>query len=184
MNRFNTTDSPLSGLKIIQRQPYHDQRGCLTRVFCAEDLANVGWNKPIAQINHTVTKGKGTIRGLHYQLRPYAEMKLVICLKGEILDVAVDLRIGSPTFLQWHAERLSADNSKALLIPEGFAHGLQTLTDDVEIMYCTSAPYTPSFEKGLHPQDPSIGIIWPLPITGLSDRDANHPRIDTQFSGV
>jgi dTDP-4-dehydrorhamnose 3,5-epimerase len=184
MSRFITSSTPLLGLIRIERQPIRDRRGSLTRIFCAEELASVGWNKPIAQINHTCTQHQGTVRGLHYQLPPCAEMKLVSCLRGEIWDVAVDLRRESPTFLQWYAERLSAGNSNALLIPEGFAHGFQALTDGVEIMYCTSAPYAPSFEQGLHPQDSSIGISWPLTITELSDRDANHPKIDISFNGI
>lgn len=184
MTRFHTTDLPLAGLKRVQRQPIRDQRGSLTRIFCAEALAAAGWNQPIAQINHTSTKLQGTVRGLHYQRPPCAEMKLVSCLRGEIWDIAVDVRQGSPTFLQWYGERLSADNLNALLIPQGFAHGFQALTDDVEIMYCTSAPYAPELECGLHPQDPALGIAWPLPISVLSERDAKHPWIESHFSGI
>jgi dTDP-4-dehydrorhamnose 3,5-epimerase len=111
-------------------------------------------------------------------------MKLVSCLRGEVWDVAVDLREGSPTFLQWHAERLSADNGVALLIPEGFAHGFQTLGDDVEMLYCHSAAYTSAAEGGLHPQDPRLGIAWPVAVTELSARDAGHPAITEEFKGV
>jgi dTDP-4-dehydrorhamnose 3,5-epimerase len=184
MSRFNLTDLPLAGLKRVQRQPIRDQRGSLTRIFCAQALATAGWTQPIAQINHTCTKLQGTVRGLHYQRPPCAEMKLVSCLRGEIWDIAVDIRQGSPTFLQWYAERLSADNANALLIPEGFAHGFQALTDDVEIMYCTSAPYAPDCEEGLHPQDPRLVIHWPLAISVLSERDTKHPLIDEQFTGL
>ncbi len=184
MTRFNVTSLPLAGLQLVQRLPMRDQRGSLSRIFCAEALAAVGWTKPIAQINHTTTKQQGTVRGMHYQLPPDAEMKLISCLRGSIWDVAVDLRAGSPTFLQWHAECLSADNLRALLVPEGFAHGFQALSDDVEIMYCTSAAYSPSLERGLHPQDPALQIAWPQPIQMLSDRDASHPWLDNSFSGV
>ncbi|MBX9836096.1 MAG: dTDP-4-dehydrorhamnose 3,5-epimerase family protein [Burkholderiaceae bacterium] len=184
MTRFTVTDLPLAGLKKIQRQPLCDERGSLTRVFCAQELAAAGWIKPIAQINHTCTKQQGTVRGLHYQQPPYAEMKLVSCLRGEIWDIAVDVRQGSPTFLQWHAEILSANNASALLVPEGFAHGFQALTNDAEIMYCISAPYTANFEQGLHPQDPLLAINWPLPISVLSERDNKSLFIDKCFTEI
>ncbi len=184
MNRFNVTDLPLAGLKRIQRQRLGDSRGFLSRLFCAEELAEAGWSKPVAQINHTHTASRGTVRGMHYQLPPHAEMKLVSCLRGEVWDVAVDLRAGSPSFLQWHAERLSAENFTALLIPEGFAHGFQTLSDDVELLYCHSAAYQASAEAGLNPQDDRLAIGWPLPIRALSARDAKHLVIDDDFEGV
>ena len=128
MNRFRIQSTPLSGLQVITRQMLGDHRGFLSRLFCADELAQAGWTKPIAQINHTYTAKKGTVRGMHFQHPPHAEMKLVSCIRGEVWDVAVDLRANSPTFLHWHAEVLSADNHKALLIPEGFAHGFQTLS--------------------------------------------------------
>ena len=125
MKRLAIADLPLAGLKRIERQRLGDARGFLSRLFCAEELAAAGWSKPIAQINQTFTAKRGTVRGLHFQYPPHAEMKLVSCLRGEVWDVAVDVRAGSKTFLRWHAERLSADNGCALLIPEGFAHGFQ-----------------------------------------------------------
>ena len=184
MTRFLVTDTPLAGLKRIQRQPLGDARGFLSRVFCAQQLAEAGWQLPIAQINHTYTAEAGTVRGLHYQQAPHAEMKLVSCLRGQVWDVALDLRAGSPTYLQWHAEMLSAENNAALLIPEGFAHGFQTLSADVEMLYLHSAVYAPDAECGLQAQDPRLGIGWPLPVRGLSPRDAGHPMIDQQFEGV
>lgn len=184
MSSFNITDLPLDGLKLINRKQLGDQRGFLTRLFCAEELAMVGWTKSIAQINHTYTAKKGTIRGMHFQTPPNSEMKLISCLRGEIFDVAVDVRSYSETFLHWHGEYLSADNRKALLIPEGFAHGFQTITDDVELVYCHSAAYCPESEAGLHPFDLRLGISWALPITELSERDKHHPLITTNFKGV
>ena len=184
MSRFTITDLPLAGLKCVQRQRLGDNRGFLTRLFCAEELATAGWTKPIAQINHTFTATQGTVRGMHFQCPPHAEMKLVSCIRGEVWDVAVDLRVGSPTFLHWHAERLSADNSCALLIPKGFAHGFQALTDDVELLYCHSAAYAAQAEGGLNPTDPRLDIRWPLAITELSVRDAGHPLITADFEGV
>ena len=182
--RFVITDTPLAGLRRIERLPLGDARGFLARLFCAEELAAAGWHQPIAQINHTHTEAAGTVRGLHYQLPPHAEMKLVSCLRGVVWDVAVDLRAGSPTFLQWHAELLSAENHRALLIPEGFAHGFQTQTNDVEMLYCHSNFYAPDHEAGLHPADPRLAVAWPLPVLGLSPRDAGRPMIDAQFEGV
>ncbi|ACO78948.1 dTDP-4-dehydrorhamnose 3,5-epimerase [Azotobacter vinelandii CA] len=184
MNRFTVTDLPLAGLKLVERRRFGDSRGFLARLFCAEELAATGWLQPIAQINHTFTTWRGTVRGMHFQRPPHAEAKLVTCLQGEVWDVAVDLRAGSPTFLHWHAERLSADNARALLIPEGFAHGFQTLTNGAALLYCHSAAYAPGAEGGLHPQDERLGIAWPLEIRELSVRDAMHPMVEGAFEGV
>lgn len=184
MSRFTITDLPLAGLKLVERQHMGDARGFLFRIFCAEELAAAGWHKPIAQINHTFTKKTGTVRGMHFQRPSHAEMKLVSCIRGEVWDVAVDVRTGSNTFLQWHAERLSAGNGHALLIPEGFAHGFQTLADDVELIYCHSAVYAVTAEAGLNAKDPMLAIAWPLEITELSPRDAQHPLLNKQFAGV
>ena len=184
MSCFVITDLPLSGLKRVERQLLGDNRGFLSRLFCAEELSQAGWHKSIAQINHTFTAKKGTVRGMHFQRPPYAEMKLVSCIRGEVWDVAVDLREESPTFLQWHAERLSADNGTAMLIPEGFAHGFQTLSDDAELLYCHSAAYVPQAEAGLNPMDQRLDIRWLLPITKISARDSQHPMRDEQFSGL
>jgi dTDP-4-dehydrorhamnose 3,5-epimerase len=183
MSRFTIADLPLEGLKLIDRRLLGDGRGFLSRLFCAEELASAGWEKPIAQINHTYTAKRGTVRGMHFQLPPHAEMKLVSCLRGRVWDVAVDLRAGSDTILHWHAEELSADNQRALLIPEGFAHGFQSLTDDVELLYCHSAAYRDEAQGGLNPRDTRLAIQWPLEITKLSDMDAHHPMIDQRFVG-
>lgn len=184
MSRFTALDTPIAGLKIIERQCLGDSRGFLSRLFGADELAAAGWTKPIVQINHTLTQKSGTVRGMHFQYQPHAEMKLVTCLRGAIWDVAVDVRAGSPTFLQWHAAELSAINRRALLIPEGFAHGFQTLSDDCELIYLHSAAYTPEAEAGLAPQDTMLSITWPLAISELSARDARHAMLDDQFKGV
>lgn len=184
MSRFTILDTPIADLKIVERQQLGDSRGFLSRLFCAEEFTAAGWHKPIAQINQTLTQKQGTIRGMHFQRPPYAEMKLVTCLRGAIWDVVVDLRAASPTFLQWHAEELSAANHRALLIPEGFAHGFQALSDDCELIYLHSRAYTPAAEAGLNPKDPMLSITWPLAITELSARDAQHPMVDHQFKGV
>lgn len=184
MNRLSITDLPLPGLKRVERQRVGDSRGFLSRLFCAGELQAAGWTKPIAQINQTYTARLGTVRGLHFQHPPHTEMKLVSCLRGAVWDVAVDIRAGSKTFLRWHAEHLSADNGCAMLIPEGFAHGLQTLTDDVELLYCHSTAYSADAEAGLNPNDARLAIAWPLPIAELSARDARHSMLDDSFTGV
>lgn len=184
MNRLRIVDTALSGLKVIERQSLGDARGFLSRLFCAEELALAGWRGPIAQINHTHTVIKGTVRGLHCQHSPHGEIKLVSCLRGEVFDVAVDLRRDSATFLQWHGAILSATNHRALLIPTGFAHGFQALSDDVDLLYCHSSPHVPDAEFGFPPQDARLAIDWPLPVTGLSARDTAHALIDDSFEGM
>lgn len=184
MNRLLVTDTPIHGVKLLQRQPLGDERGFLARLFCARELAHAGWHQPLAQINHTLTQQRGTLRGLHYQTAPHAEMKLVTCLRGAVWDVAVDLRRGSPTFLRWRAQHLSAANGNALLIPEGCAHGFQSLSDDAELLYCHSMPYEAQAEAGLHPLDERLGIAWPLPVALLSERDGRHPPVDGRFEGL
>lgn len=184
MNRLEILNLPLAGLKRITRQHLGDHRGFLSRLFCSNELALAGWHKPIAQINHACTAALGTVRGMHFQQPPEAEMKLVSCIRGEVWDVAVDLRHGSPTFLRWHAEPLSAANGHALLIPEGFAHGFQAITDDVELLYCHSAAYSPSADAGLNPQDPALAITWPLSISTVSARDSQRAMITTHYEGI
>jgi dTDP-4-dehydrorhamnose 3,5-epimerase len=184
MSRFTVTDTSLVGLKLVQRQMLGDERGFLSRLFCSDELLAAGWYGSVAQINHTCTRQAGTVRGMHYQKPPHAEIKLVSCLRGAVWDVAVDLRADSLTFMRWHAEVLSADNGRALLIPQGFAHGFQALSDDAELLYCHSCAYVPQAEAGLNPQDERLGIAWPLPVQGLSPRDAGHPMIADDFEGV
>jgi len=183
-SRFEIIDTPLSGLKVIQRKPIEDARGFLCRFFCAEEFLHIGFNKPIAQINHTLTHKVGAVRGLHFQHPPYAEVKVVSCLKGEIFDVAVDIRRSSATFLHWHGEILSAANQKSLLIPEGFAHGFQALSENCEVIYMVSASFHPQSEGALNVADKRLRIVWPLNITELSQRDKSHSFIDADFEGI
>jgi dTDP-4-dehydrorhamnose 3,5-epimerase len=184
MSRFDFIPTPLTGLKLVQRKAIEDYRGFLSRFYCVEEFAEAGISKPIAQINHTLTRKKGAVRGLHFQYPPHAETKMVSCLKGEIWDVAVDLRRDSPTFLQWHGEILSAANRKSLLIPEGYAHGFQALTEDCELIYLQTAAYHPEAEGALNVADPRLSISWLLPIDDLSERDRNHPFISSSFQGI
>lgn len=184
MARFGIEATALDGLKLIQRQKLEDSRGFFSRFFCAEELASAGFAQPVAQMNHTLTRRRGSVRGLHFQHPPYAEDKLVSCLRGEIFDVAVDIRKDSPTFLHWHAERLTAENGRSLLIPKGFAHGFQTLTDDAELLYVHATPYVQSAEGGLNPADPMLAIAWPLPFADVSQRDAAHAYLTPEFGGI
>lgn len=184
MSRFDFLSTPLLALKVVQRKVTEDPRGYLSRVYCAEEFRLAGIDKPIAQINFTLTRSKGTVRGLHFQRSPHAEIKLVSCLRGEVWDVAVDLRRDSPTFLQWHGEILSGNNRKTMLIPEGYAHGFQALTDDCELLYLHTAAYHLEAEGALNVADPALHITWPLPIASLSERDRSHPFITQNFAGV
>ena len=177
MTGFDIQPLPLAGLATVVRSRATDSRGSFSRLWCTETLAYLGFEHGPVQVNQSVTSLRGTVRGMHYQTPPHAETKLVTCIRGEIYDVAVDVRPDSPTYLRWHAEILSADNGRALLIPEGFAHGFQTLTDDCEIIYCHSQPYVPAAEAALRFDDPAISIPWPIPVTLASDRDRSHPLL-------
>lgn len=184
MSRFDFLETPLIGARIVQRKPIEDSRGFLSRFFCAEEFKSIGLKKQIHQINHTLTRQKGTVRGLHFQYPPYTETKIVSCLNGEVFDVAVDLRKDSPTFLKWHGEVLSKKNQRSFFIPEGFAHGFQTLTDDCELIYLHTTTYAKDFEGALNVQDPKLSINWPLTISELSERDRSHPYVDENFQGI
>jgi dTDP-4-dehydrorhamnose 3,5-epimerase len=183
-NRFRFHSTPLEGLYVVERMLIKDQRGFFCRFFCAEEFKEAGFSKRIIQINHSHTIKKGAVRGLHFQYPPHAEAKIVSCLRGEVFDVAVDIRKRSPSFLKWHGEILSAANQRSLLIPEGFAHGFQTLTENCELIYLHSEPFHAEAEGGLHVNDPNLGILWPIAITEISDRDRVHPFIGQDFEGI
>ena len=184
MSRFSIQPTTLDGLEVIQRQLIGDERGYFERLFCMEELGSMIGKRQILQINHTFTARAGALRGLHFQHPPHAEMKLVTCLRGAVFDVAVDIRAGSPSFGRHHAEILSAENHKTLVISEGFAHGFQTLTDDCELVYLHTAAYQPSAEDGLNALDSALAIPWPRPVTERSARDEAHAPITTTFHGV
>ena len=177
-------ETPLKDLKVLKRNPKGDDRGFLERMFCKNTLDQIIKNKNIVQINHTYTEKEFAVRGLHYQDYPYAEIKIVSCLKGEIWDVAIDLREGSPTFLKHYGHILSDNNFQSLFVPEGFAHGFQTLSPSCELIYFHTEYYNPINEKGLHPLDPSLKIEWPKKISQLSDRDKNHKMLNKKFIGL
>ena len=175
---------PIPGLRVIDRVRREDARGFLARIYCAEELRAAGLDATIAQINVTLTRRRGAVRGMHFQAGPSAEDKTVTCLSGEVFDVAVDLRAGSPTFLRWHAEVLSGTNGRSLFIPRGFAHGFQALQDDCQLLYLHSRPYAPGAEGGLDATDPRLAIDWPLPIRERSERDAGFAPISPSFVGI
>lgn len=181
---INLQPLPLPGLKLIQRKPIGDKRGFLQRMYCHDVLTQLGFEKSIAQINFTMTHAKGAVRGMHFQYPPFSETKMVSCLRGQVFDVAVDLRRNSPTFLKWHGEILSPELNNSLLIPKGFAHGFQALSPDCELLYFHSNSYNPQAEGGLSSIDPKIGISWPLEITEMSDRDKTHPLLTTDYEGL
>lgn len=177
-------DTPIEGLKILIPDINDDERGYFRRVFCQKELLSIKENLIIEQINHSLTKKKGTIRGMHFQYPPHAEIKIIRCTKGKIFDVAVDLRKNSKTFLKWHGEILSAENMKSILIPEGFAHGFQTLEDDCEMVYLHSKSYCKDFEGALRYDEPKINIKWPEKVTMVSERDSKHTFIQDDFAGI
>ena len=184
MSRFFIEKTPVDGLQVIHRKPVGDARGYLERVFCGDELESIVGRRSIAQVNRTLTTRVGTVRGMHFQYPPHAEMKLVSCLRGEVFDVAVDLRQGSPTFLQWHGEVLSETNHRTFCIPEGFAHGFQTLTEDCELIYLHTTAFVPDAEAGLNALDPRLAIAWPEPISERSERDQQHAMLTSDFSGL
>ncbi|UVC07544.1 dTDP-4-dehydrorhamnose 3,5-epimerase family protein [Rhizobium sp. TH2] len=184
MTRFETIDTSLSGLKLLRRKRFGDHRGYLTRLYDAEELTEIGWTGGIHQINETGTAERGTVRGFHYQTPPFSEAKLIACTRGKILDVAVDIRRGSPTFLRHFAAELSEENDLSFLLPEGFAHGYQALTSDVRMIYAHSAPYRAEAEAGLNIADERLGVTWPLPVANLSTRDQGFAMLTDEFTGV
>jgi dTDP-4-dehydrorhamnose 3,5-epimerase len=181
---MNILDTPMADLKLVQSQPHRDARGAFTRLFCAQELQPLLGHRRIAQINQSRTSQAGIVRGLHFQHPPHAEMKMVRCLRGRLWDVAVDLRAGSPTFLQWHAQELVQDDAQMLVIPEGFAHGFQALEPESELLYLVTAFYHPPSEGGLRHDDPRLAIPWPLQPQDVSPRDLTHPLLDTGFTGI
>lgn len=183
-SRFECSPTSLDGVTIVERVVLDDSRGFFSRIFCQDELCHAGVRRPVVQINHTLTRAKGTVRGMHFQRPPHAETKLVSCLRGKVFDVAVDLRCDSPTFLKWHGEILSDANHKSLLIPEGFAHGFQSLTPNCELLYLHSAAYEPDAEGIVHALDPAIDIQWPLNVTEMSERDQSHRFLDAEFEGM
>lgn len=174
----------LAAVVIVETSGFADQRGVFSRYYCERELSPVIGTRRIVQINHSQNIAKGTVRGMHFQRAPHAEVKLVRCIKGRVWDVAVDLRAGSPSFLQWHGEELSAENQRMLVIPEGCAHGFQTLEAGSELLYLSTSFFAPEAEGGVACDDPRLKIVWPLPVGGLSERDRRHPLLTDDFRGI
>jgi dTDP-4-dehydrorhamnose 3,5-epimerase len=172
---MNFIPTKLEGAWIVLPQPHKDDRGLFARTYCAKEFLARGLADTFVQCNTSWNVCKGTIRGLHYQLPPSSEIKLVRCTAGALLDVIIDLRPDSPTYLQSYPVELTAGNRLALYIPEMFAHGFQTLQDGTEVFYQMSEFYQPKLGRGLRYDDPKLGINWPLPVTSISDQDLSWP---------
>ena len=182
--RMKFVEAPLAGAYTIELEALLDERGLFVRTFCQKEFTEIGFHKQIVQINHSLTRRRGAIRGMHYQLPPVCEIKIIRCVQGKVFDVMLDLRAGSRTFMQWHSVELSKDNLYMTYIPEGFAHGFQALTDHAELIYHHSAFYSPEHERGLRYDDPALKIKWPLPVGAVSPRDLSYPLIDDNFKGI
>ena len=167
--RFIATE--LEGAWVIDPEPSEDSRGLFARTFCAQEFRDHSLVDGFVQCNTSWNLSKGTVRGLHYQLPPCAEVKLVRCTSGSIWDLIVDLRRGSPTYLHHYGVQLTARNRRALYIPEMFAHGFQTLEDNTEVFYQMSEFYAPKLARGLRYDDPKLGVNWPVPVSAISDKD-------------
>jgi dTDP-4-dehydrorhamnose 3,5-epimerase len=171
----------LPGVFVITLHPHFDERGAFTRIFCKNEFKTINHSKDFVQMNHSLTYKKGTVRGLHYQKFPYCETKLIRCIQGSVFDVIVDLRKDSPTRLKWIGVELSRVNLKMVYIPEGCAHGFQTLEDNSEMFYQHTQFYSPGYEGSINYNDKTINISWPLEISSISDKDKNSLLIDEKF---
>lgn len=169
-------ETRLKGAYIVGLERREDHRGFFARAWCEKEFEAHGLNSNLAQANVGFSKKKGTLRGMHYQIKPYEESKLVRCTMGALVDVIIDLRPESPTNKQWVSVELTADNRRMLYVPEGFAHGYQTLADDTEVLYQTSQFYSPDHAQGVRFDDPAFRITWPLAVEVISDGDKNWPR--------
>ena len=178
------TETELAGSFLVEPDVLADDRGWFTRFYCKNEFRQIGHVKEWVQLNHSFTTKRGSIRGMHFQVQPFREIKMVKCVAGSVYDVIIDLREHSATFLKWVGFKLSAENKRMLYIPEGFAHGFQCLEDHCGLIYHHSEFYQPGFESGIRYDDPLISIQWPLAPTSLSDRDRSHPYLDNNFKGI
>ena len=185
MKKLKISPLRLNGTYVIETNPFKDSRGIFARFFCQKEMEELLLGKQIINVNFSKNYKKGAVRGLHYQKSPYAEMKMPRCIKGRVLDIFVDVRRNSPTFLHWDSVELSPENMKMVLIPEGFAHGFQSLEDNSEIIYLSTQFFSGENESALNINDPRLDIKLPLSITDISIRDNNHPLIDDiKFEGI
>ena len=178
---FHTTT--LEGAYTIDLEKRGDDRGFFARFFCANEFAETGLVSAFVQVNNSLTGKKGTLRGLHYQLPPAAEVKVVRCIRGALWDVIVDIREGSPTFGHWYGAELTAENRRMMYVPKGFAHAFITLEDNTEALYLVSEFYSPENERGVRWNDPKVGIEWPIEPSEISEKDGKWPDLDPEFHG-
>ena len=180
--KFHAT--PLKGAYTIELEKRGDDRGFFARFFCEKEFEDAGIAFPIAQINNSLTEKAGTLRGMHYQLPPAAEIKVIRCIRGALYDVIIDLRPDSPTFGKWFGAELNAENRLMMYAPMGFAHGFMTLTENTEAFYLTNAFYAPQEERGIRFDDPRFGVAWPKAPTDISPKDRIWPDFDPAFHGT
>jgi len=174
-------ETPLEGAFVIELEKHGDERGFFARAFCENEFGDHGLVTGFVQVNNSTSKVKGTLRGMHYQLSPHAETKMVRCIRGSLVDMILDIRPGSKTFGKSFGAELSAENRKMMYVPKGFAHGFITLTEDSEAFYFVDEFYAPEFERGIRWNDPKFGIEWPCEPELISDKDANHPDYDESY---
>lgn len=184
MSSLEVISHRIEGLATIKHLSVSDDRGRFKRIFCRKTLSALLGGREVTQINHSHTRVEGTVRGMHFQFPPQSEIKVVTCMRGAVWDVAVDLRRGSPTFLQYQGVTLSEGDGCSFLVPEGFAHGFQTLAPDSELLYLHTADFDPDSEGSVNATDPMLGIDWPRPISNRSKRDSQVPMLDSNFHGV
>ncbi|WP_181705714.1 dTDP-4-dehydrorhamnose 3,5-epimerase [Chthonobacter rhizosphaerae] len=176
-------ETPLADARVIELEKRGDNRGFFARFFCENEFAEAGLETRFKQINNSLSARTGTLRGMHYQLTPSAEVKVVRCIRGALWDCIIDLREGSPTFGKWHGVELTAENRLAFYVPRGFAHGFVTLTEDTEALYLVSDLYAPDRERGVRWNDPAFGIEWPVEPTEISPKDAAWRDFDPEWHG-
>lgn len=171
-------ETKLKGAFIVEVEKVEDERGFFGRVWCRKEMESMGLNGDIRQCNTSLSKKKGTMRGLHYQISPYQESKFLSCTHGRVFDVIIDLRIDSPTFMQWFGTVLDGNDNKMIYVPEDFAHGVVSLKDNSQITYMVSEFYTPGSERGIRYNDPVFDIEWPVEIAVVSEKDMSHADFD------
>ncbi len=174
----------LEGVYLVELNLLNDDRGSFARTYCKREFEQIGHQGEFVQMNQSWNTKKGTVRGMHYQVPPYSEIKVIRCIRGAVLDVVVDIRAGSPTFLQHMMVELSETNKTMIYLPRGFAHGFQTLTDQAELVYLHTEFFTPQADAGLNYSDPLLNIKWPLPVSVISEKDRNNPMLDKNFKGI
>jgi dTDP-4-dehydrorhamnose 3,5-epimerase len=176
--------TPISDLLILERNIFTDDRGLFYKLFCCNELQKIGLKKPLAQVNYSHSSKKYTTRGFHFQYPPNTETKITTCIRGEVFDVALDLRVDSPTFLQGFGVVLSGKNNLSVYIPDGFAHASQSLTEESSLLYMHSEVYVPGNEGGINVNDPMISVKWPHTPENLSQRDASFNFLNSDFKGI